>query len=184
MTCLDHQGGTQIGAKAISFIGRRQTHSLFTFSVDLSFAPQAAGEEAGVVAFLTQLANIRLGVVQDGSQLTFKFSASNHSKTSAVPPSWVGSPIRLQIQMATPTDYTFTAMLASETTTKIVLGTASAELLSGGSALFVGTLLGVYATCNGARSGQECPSGKPKAYFNRCRGRTIYLRDRDCPKHS
>jgi len=60
-------------------------------------------------------------------------------------------------------------MLASDTKTKTVLGTGSAELLSGGSGSFVGTLLGVYATCNGAGSGLDCPSGTPNAYFQRWR---------------
>lgn len=162
-------GGTQSGSRAISFIGRRQTHSLFTFSVDLSFTPQAANQEAGVVAFLTQAANTQLGVVLIGSQLTFRFNASGQIKTSAVPSAWTGKPIRLQIQMATSNQYTFSAMLASDTTTKIALGTASAELLSGGTGSFVGTLIGVYATCNGAGSGLSCPSGTPNAYFNRWR---------------
>jgi len=162
-------GGSENGARAISFIGRRQTHSLFTFSVDLSFAPQAAGQEAGVTAFLTQSATVQLGVVLVGSQPTFRFTASGKSNSSAVPASWASKPIRLQIQMATPTKYTFAAMLASDTQTKVVLGTASAELLSGDTGSFVGTLIGVYATCNGAGSGLSCPSATPNAYFNRWR---------------
>lgn len=163
-------GGNQNGAaRAISFIGRRQTHSLFTFSVDLSFTPKAANQEAGVVAFLTQSANIQLGVVLIGSQLTLRFKTSSQTKTSAVPTAWKDKPIRLQIQMVTPTEYTFAAMLASDPASQIVLGKASAELLSGGTGSFVGTLIGVYATCNGAGSGLDCPSGTPNAYFNRWR---------------
>lgn len=163
-------GGTHRGARAISFVGRRQTHSLFTFSVDLSFAPQAAGQEAGVVAFLTQSAYIQLGVVLVNSQLTFRFkTSSGQAKTSAVPSDWVAKPIRLQIQMETPNQYTFAAMLASDTGTKTVLGTASAELLSGGTGSFVGALIGVYATCNGAGSGIACPPNTPNAYFKRWR---------------
>jgi beta-xylosidase len=163
------KGGTEYGARAISFIGRRQTHSLFTFSVDLSFAPRKAGQEAGVTAFLTQEANIQLGVVIVDSQLSFRFNASGRTNTTAVPSGWANQPIRLQIQMATPDTYTFAAMLASDTRKKVVLGTASAELLSGGSGSFVGTLIGVYATCNGAGTGLNCPSCTPKAYFNRWR---------------
>jgi len=162
--------GNQNGAtRAISFIGRRQTHSLFTFTVDLSFEPKAANQEAGVVAFLTQAANIQLGVVLIGSQLTFRFKTASQTKTSAVPAAWVGKPIRLQIQMTTPTEYTLSAMLASDVGTKVDLGKASAELLSGNTGSFVGTLIGVYATCNGAGSGTNCPSGTPNAYFNRWR---------------
>ncbi|KAI1308622.1 hypothetical protein F5Y03DRAFT_93614 [Xylaria venustula] len=51
--------------------------------------------------------------------------------------------------------------------TKLVIGTASAELVSGGSGSFVGSFLGVvYATCNGAGSGTICPEGGD-AYFSR-----------------
>jgi beta-xylosidase len=162
-------GGTQNGAKAISFIGRRQTHTLFTFSVDLSFSPKVTNQEAGVVAFLTQFANIQLGVVLKDSQLNFRFNGTGTTKLRAVPSAWVGKPIRLQIKMATPTDYTFAAMLASDTKSIMELGTASATLLSGGSGSFVGTLIGAYATCNGAGSGIDCPTGTPNAYFNRWR---------------
>jgi beta-xylosidase len=162
-------GGQNGATRAISFIGRRQTHSLFTYSVDLTFSPKADNQEAGVTAFLTQMANIQLGLVQLNGQLNFRFNASGQIKTSAVPAAWVGQPIRLQIQMSDPNTYTLGAMLASDTKTKIVVGTASAELLSGGSGSFVGTLLGVYATCNGAGSGLDCPCGTPKAYFQRWR---------------
>ncbi|KAK5658424.1 hypothetical protein OQA88_1813 [Cercophora sp. LCS_1] len=162
-------GGSQDGARAISFIGRRQTHSLFTFSVDLSFNPEAQNQEAGITAFLTQVANIQLGIAILNSQLTFRFNASGRINTTSVPSGWVGEPVRLQIQMASLTQYTFSAMLASDAKTKVVLGSASAELLSGGSGSFVGTLLGVYATCNGVGSGLSCPSGTPHAYFNRWR---------------
>ena len=163
--------GSQNGATtAITFIGRRQTNSLFTYSVDLTFSPKANNQEAGVTAFLTQEANYRLGLVQLNGQVSFRFAASKQqAKTTAVPAAWVGQPIPLQIQMASSNTYTFAAMLASDTKTKTVLGTGSAELLSGGSGSFVGTLLGVYATCNGAGSGLDCPSGTPNAYFQRWR---------------
>jgi len=162
-------GSTNGATRAISFIGRRQTHSLFTFSVDLTFSPKENNQEAGVTAFLTQEANIQLALVQLSNQLSFRFTANGQSKTSAVPAAWVGKAIRLQIQMGSINTYTLAAMLATDVKTKIVLGTASAELLSGGSGSFVGTLLGVYATCNGAGSGLDCPSGTPNAYFQRWR---------------
>ncbi|KAK1758854.1 glycosyl hydrolase [Echria macrotheca] len=163
-------GGTEPAAKAISFIGRRQTHSLFTFSVDIDFKPTAANQEAGVVAFLTQAANLRLGIAREASsELSFRFTVENKTTTTAIPGAWVGKPIRLQIQMANSTNYTLAAMLASDTKTKVVVGTASAELLSGNTGSFVGTLIGVYATCNGAGSGLDCPVGTPAAYFQRWR---------------
>lgn len=163
-------GGTS--NRHISFIGRRQTDSLFTFSVDLSLTPSGNNQEAGVVAFLTQQANIQLGVVQLNGKLSLRFkttASGSQAKTQAVPSAWAGKPIRLQVQMASATTYTLSAMLAADVSSKIVVGTASAELLSGGSGSFVGTLIGVYATCNGAGSGSDCPAGTPSAYFNRWR---------------
>ncbi|KAF7363890.1 Glycoside hydrolase family 43 protein [Mycena sanguinolenta] len=37
-----------------TFVGRRQVHSQFVYSVDMEYAPQAPEEEAGVSVFLTQ----------------------------------------------------------------------------------------------------------------------------------
>ncbi|KAK5634591.1 hypothetical protein RRF57_010304 [Xylaria bambusicola] len=51
------------GQSGLSFIGRRQTHTLFIFSVDVSFSPASVGQEAGVTVFLTQFAHIDLGIV-------------------------------------------------------------------------------------------------------------------------
>jgi len=71
--------------------------------------------------------------------------------------------------MDNPAEYTFAAALASDPGSRIVLGKASAELLSGDTGSFVGTLIGVYATCNGAGAGLDCPKDTPRAYFNRWR---------------
>jgi hypothetical protein len=143
---------------------------LFTFSVDLDFEPKRDGEEAGVTAFLTQKANIQLGVARLDGGLSFRFNVSGTVTTREVPKKWVGEKIRLEIQMKTPTEYTFAAMPAKpKSKERVVLGTASAELLSGGSGSFVGTLIGVYGTCNGAGEGLDCPAGTPKAYFTRWR---------------
>ncbi|KAH8730352.1 glycosyl hydrolase [Phaeosphaeriaceae sp. PMI808] len=161
-------GGSQPAAKAISFIGRRQTDSLFTYTVDLSFAPTAAKQEAGVTAFLTQYTNIQLGLTLANNQLSLRFNGTTAPKTTALPKEWAGQTVRLQIQMTTPTEYKFSAALAENVSaSRIEVGSASAELLSGRTGTFVGTLLGVYATCNGAGSGLDCPSDAPKAYFNK-----------------
>ncbi|KAH7123661.1 glycosyl hydrolase [Dendryphion nanum] len=163
-------GGTQWGARAISFIGRRQTHSTFGFTVDLSFKPGAVGQEAGVVAFLTQDANIQLGLVLLEDKLFLRFKTStNQTKTRSVPSAWANKPIRFQIHMPTAEEYKFSAQLVGDEATKFDMGTASAELLSGGTGSFVGTLIGVYATCNGTGEGLRCPEGTAKAYFKRWR---------------
>ncbi|KAF7944366.1 hypothetical protein EAE96_010763 [Botrytis aclada] len=42
---------------------RLQTHTLFQYSVDISYAPQAKDEEAGVTVFLNPVQNMVLGIV-------------------------------------------------------------------------------------------------------------------------
>lgn len=162
-------GGPEPEARAISFIGRRQTDSLFTFSVDLDFEPLADGQEAGVTAFLTQNANLQLGLVLVDGQLSFRFNVSGEVTESAVPKGWAGETVRFEIKMAELTEYTFSATLASDPKERVELGTASAKLLSGDTGSFVGTLIGVYATCNGAGEGVDCPAETPNAYFTKWR---------------
>jgi hypothetical protein len=199
------------GQQGLAFIGRRQTDTLFEFSVDLSFDPASAGQEAGVTVFLTQVDHIDLGVVlleptkptpkdlssssdskgvstQAKPELSFRFRAEGSGPRPAarivpVPKDWVGEKLRLQIQTVNSTHYSLSAMLADKPKpepgkpqlqsqsgpgSKLVIGTASAELVSGGNGSFVGSLVGAYATCNGAGSGVTCPAGG-NAYFNRWR---------------
>lgn len=167
-------GGTYAGAKAITFIGRRQTHSTFTFSVDLSFFPSVnttTEQEAGITAFLTQEANIQLGVVTINKKHMLRLKdTKGQLKTQALPTDWIEKPVRLQIQALSPSEYTFSAALASDESSKIVIGKSSAEILSGGSGSFVGTLLGIYATCNKSGSSGVCePRTIGGSYFNRWR---------------
>ncbi|KAI8949082.1 glycoside hydrolase family 43 protein [Xylaria longipes] len=175
------------GQSGISFIGRRQTNTLFTFSVDLSFAPKAVGQEAGVTVFLTQVNHIDLGVVllapesqshhSNGvagePQLAFRFRAEGTGIPPAprivpVPSGWAHEKIKLQINTMNSTHYNLAAMPASNPKAKLVIGTAYAGLVSGGNGSFVGSLVGAYATCNGAGSGFTCPEGG-NAYFSRWR---------------
>jgi hypothetical protein len=136
----------------------------------LEFEPTAEGQEAGVTAFLTQNSNIQLGVVLAGGELMFRFNVSGEVKESAVPEGWAGEGVRLEIDMVdSPHEYEFAASSLRKGGKKerVVVGTASAELLSGGSGSFVGTRLGVYATCKGAGEGLDCPEGTPDAYFTK-----------------
>ncbi|KAK8074033.1 hypothetical protein PG994_004932 [Apiospora phragmitis] len=163
--------GVLSGRQGLAFVGRRQTDTLFTFSVDLSFAPTTPGQEAGITVFLTQLNHIDLGIVlpeqqEDGasSKLSFRMQsigtvAAPEPKLVEVPSEWLDAPIRLEIQAADPTEYTLSAMPASDPDARVVIGAASAALVSGGAGNFVGSLVGAYATCNGLGSGTECPEG-------------------------
>ncbi|KAI1441689.1 glycoside hydrolase family 43 protein [Annulohypoxylon stygium] len=177
------------GQQGLSFIGRRQTDTLFTFSVDISFAPSQVDQEAGVTVFLTQVNHIDLGIVllsenpsshfsrrkqaKPKPQLSFRFRAEGTGvppapNTVPVPEGWADGPIRLYIETANATHYNLSASAARDPNSRIHVGTASAGLVSGGNGSFVGSLVGAYATCNGAGSGLECPEGG-NAYFSRWR---------------
>ncbi|KAK8037569.1 hypothetical protein PG991_000915 [Apiospora marii] len=165
------------GRQGLAFVGRRQTDTLFTFSVDVSFAPTTVGQEAGITVFLTQLNHIDLGIVLeeegDATKLSFRMRsigtiAAPEPTIVEVPSEWLDAPIRLEIQAADPTEYTLSAMPASDPDARVVIGKASAVLVSGGAGNFVGSLVGAYATCNGLGSGTECPEGGV-AHFTRWR---------------
>jgi hypothetical protein len=172
------------GQEGLAFIGRRQTDTLFTYSVDVLFNPEGSSAEAetGITVFLTQYNHIDLGLVlvqpEDDSsaapQLTLRLRAeAPYVDNPSVPPSealapvlvpvpstWVSNAtITLQVQTANETYYRFSAWPAGDPNAQVVLGTASAQLVSGGSGTFVGTLIGAYATCNGAGEDLDCPDG-------------------------
>lgn len=164
------------GRRGLAFVGRRQTHSLFDFTVDLSFDPQGNNEEAGVTVFLTQMNHIDLGVVrlsETEPQLSLRFRAEGtgmrpQSKVVPVPNTWSSGPIQLQVQAVSTSQYELSAMPVDDRGSKIVVESASGQLLSGGTGSFVGSLVGIYATCNGEGTGVECP-GEGKAIFQRWR---------------
>ncbi|KAI7481124.1 hypothetical protein KC351_g6560 [Hortaea werneckii] len=175
------------GKTGISFIGRRQTYTLFTFGIDLKFDPEAPDQEAGITAFLTQLNHINLGIAQSnhsvrhgkGPGLEFRFHIETAGTINSTIPSstvvtavpWCDDDtIHLQIHSVNETHYVCSAWPPDRPNEKIVIGYVSAEVFSGGSGPFVGTLLGAYATCNGAGSTNSttCPDGG-NAYFSRWR---------------
>ncbi|KAI1806022.1 glycoside hydrolase family 43 protein [Daldinia bambusicola] len=177
------------GQRGLSFIGRRQTDTLFAFSVDLAFAPRHAGQEAGVTVFLTQLDHIDLGVREGAEtqqqQLALRLRAEGAGdlpspRTVRVPAEWLDDDdgggdsgsgkgiIRLYVETANATHYRLSAASAADPEARIDVGTASAGVVSGGSGSFVGSLVGAYATCNGAGAGVVCPEGG-EAYLTRWR---------------
>lgn len=175
------------GATGLSFIARRQSHTMFSYGVDLSFDPQEFGEEAGVSLFLTQWDHINLGIARSNADtsspdaaLQFEFrsvqssrgnsSSSYETRITPVPESWKDcGPIRLQIQSLNTTHYSFNAHPANNSNAQIVVGHASGGVVSGGSGPFTGALLGIYATCNGmGANGTACPQGRD-AYFSKWR---------------
>jgi beta-xylosidase len=171
------------GQAGLSFVGRRQTDTLFTFSVDITLDPGDEDTEAGVTVFLTQYNHIDLGIMRTGSTLSLRFRTEAQGVpiptpapvTVVLPASWATDTgaIRLEIRAANRTHYTLAAaqVLSKGDVveySKKTVAAASAQLVSGGTGSFVGSLVGVYATCNGAGSGTSCPKGG-NAYFQRWR---------------
>ncbi|KAH8587255.1 xylosidase : arabinofuranosidase [Bisporella sp. PMI_857] len=165
--------GSSNSTDAISFVGRRQTHTLFNYSVGVSFNPNEAEEEAGVTVFLTQYQHIDLGIVLLPSSSGafspfFRFritSVGNDILPSVtetpIPSRWIGRKLRLEIQALNLTHYTFGAALAGHKT-KVTLGEAPVTVVSGGTGLYTGAILGTYATRNGG-------TGTAAAYISRWR---------------
>ncbi|KAF2842605.1 glycoside hydrolase family 43 protein [Patellaria atrata CBS 101060] len=162
--------GNYAGAGGQSFIGRRQTDTLFTWSVDMDFSPNVRDEEAGMSVFLTMNHHIRLGVVllpsDNSTSLTphFRFHAISYiptppTTTYPVPAAWVDKKLHLEIKAFNLTHYSFSAGPASSMSEMRTIAYAGADIVSWG---FTGALLGVYATSNGG-------NGTTPAYFENWR---------------
>lgn len=167
------------GRRGLSFIGRRQTHTIFDYTVDLSFSPKEIDQEAGVTIFLTQFNHVDLSLVllqQDSTanpSLFLRFKAISGGSTAdlsltPLPERWGQGPLRFEIQAPNATPFTFSAMPASESQKGITVGATSGSLLSGNTGPFTGSLIGIFATCNGAGNEDSCPEGG-NAYFQRWR---------------
>ncbi|RKK81361.1 hypothetical protein BFJ71_g15640 [Fusarium oxysporum] len=158
----------------LAFVAQKQTSTLFQFSVDLLFSPEVQEEEAGVTVFLTQLQHLSLGVVNLVSShgkltphLRFRIEASGKpgidtpkAKVLPIPSDWEGSLIRLTVSTPDDKTFAFSASCTKGAATKMELGQASGNIVSGESGPFTGTLLGLYATSNGGK-------GVTPAYFSR-----------------
>ncbi|PTU22741.1 hypothetical protein P175DRAFT_0529819 [Aspergillus ochraceoroseus IBT 24754] len=173
--------GETVEETGITLITRRQSHTYFTYSVDVSFAPTEEGEEVGVTVFLTQYQHIDLGVVflpSPSGKLTphIRFRTTllddlNQSKpqnvtdpetiTTVLPCFSKEIKAKLQIKAANDTHYVFSASLPGFPDFSFS-PLAEAALVSGGTGRFTGALLGAYATSNGG-------SGSSPAYISQWR---------------
>lgn len=144
-------------AEGITFIGRRQTHTLFNFTVDISFMPKALEEEAGITIFLTQDQHIDLGIVgllNDKSNCVepyLRFRTTVIGKEAQYIPAtavaslprtaggWRSSQIRLQVSAVNSTHYLFSAARAAAPRNVKEIGYAPATVVSGGTGPFTGT---------------------------------------------
>ncbi|KAK4561534.1 hypothetical protein LTR86_004852 [Recurvomyces mirabilis] len=75
-----------------TFIGRRQTDTLFTYTIDMSFTPQHSGEEAGATIYLRQERHAEIGVVNLNGTTHLRFRAEGPDAPATVkkpiPNSW------------------------------------------------------------------------------------------------
>lgn len=145
----------------LAFIARKQTATAFDYSVDLSYQPSHANEEAGVSVFLTQMQHIDLSIINLGTNgtlaphLQWRVEAvgkSNYTAPEAntvpLPKSWHAQTIRLRIEVTDGSHYKFTAALVSKFKGAIDMGSASTEVTSGGSSPFTGKYSGWYLQNN------------------------------------
>lgn len=160
LSSLNLTGTNQDPRSPRTLVARRQTDTLFTYSVDMEFLPQKDEEEAGVSLFLTQEHHFDLGIVRINGVKSLRLRAVNLLPPPSpwVPPptnwiylpdtvvpikkSWSG-PLRMQIQAYNETHYAFSAGPARNWKQSITVGYLPASLVSAG---YTGTLVGVFAS--------------------------------------
>jgi hypothetical protein len=152
--------GNYAGPAGQTFLGRRQVDTLFTFSVDLSFAPQVLEEKAGVSVFLVQNHHFDLGLVllpnstsvnsssSASSELApyFRFRGISYLPTPGpvlmpVPDSWQGQKLRMEIKAFNLTHFAMSAGPAEHVSEMVTVGYAPGADLSFG---FTGKLVPRY----------------------------------------
>ncbi|KAJ0424007.1 glycosyl hydrolase [Aspergillus carlsbadensis] len=164
----------------ITFLARRQTDTLFSFSVDLEFNPESAHVEAGVSVFLTQEQHIDLSIVNTASHKLIRslqlktygrgnYDGSLRNITTDIPRGWVGKKITLTVEALDDEKYQFSASLASRPRKGISIGSVDTRVVSGDTGRFTGTLLGVYASRGGHATTSLADGKDDFAYFSNWR---------------
>ncbi|KAF3806749.1 Non-reducing end alpha-L-arabinofuranosidase BoGH43A [Colletotrichum gloeosporioides] len=109
--------------ESLSLLARRQSHSLFTFSVDLAFSLGSESDEAGVTVFVSEKTQIELGVVQmvpTGTSVTsspaphLRFQGASNgtlieSSSLIFPEEWRDQMLSLEIKAFNASYYAFSA---------------------------------------------------------------------------
>lgn len=173
--------GNYAGPAGQAFVGRRQSHTLFSFRVDLDFTPTQRDEEAGVSAFLTQNHHLDMGVVLlNASEATGTFPWVNSTipmgNATAGPDDLVPMvrfrgisyvPVPSPVILPLPPQWRrqrLTLEIRAPNTTHYVFAIGPADSRSDVVDIiavdntpvswgFTGVLLGVYATTNGGEGG-------------------------------
>ncbi|KAL4750001.1 hypothetical protein BDW72DRAFT_204230 [Aspergillus terricola var. indicus] len=159
----------------ITFLARRQTDTLFSFSVDLTFSPSSPGVEAGISLFLTQEQHVDLSIVDIARSSSLparvlqlktygrgNYNGSLSNATVEFPRQWVDRAVTLSVEAVDDTTYEFSASLASRPKKRVYVGSADTRVLSGDTGRFTGTLVGIYAS----RAGHPGGNGTDFAYFS------------------
>lgn len=123
--------GLYAGPDGQTFVGRRQQHTLFTYSTTLDYSPTTFEEEAGVTVFLTQDHHLDLSIVllpaNESTSVISNLTFTQPADASAlipqiryrgisivavpspiiapVPDAWMGRPLKFAIQAANVTHY-------------------------------------------------------------------------------
>jgi beta-xylosidase len=96
-----------------TFVGRRQTDTLFRYTIDMEFSPSSKGEEAGVTMFLAQERNAALGIVYTKGAPHLRFRASGPEAPATVlkplPKGCEDGNIKFEIHAFNFTHYSFSA---------------------------------------------------------------------------
>jgi len=146
-----------------TFLGRRQTDTLFNYTIDMQFSPIKGGEEAGVTIFLSQDRHADLGIAYVHGKPHLRFRASGpdapEKVVKPVEQSWLDKGVTLQIEAFNFTHYS----LGVATKGSVEFDTIALVNNSLLSTSFTGAFAGIYATTNGHGEG-----GTP-AYFSNWR---------------
>lgn len=146
--------------EARTLIMRRQSHTLFSYSVDLQFVPRRLEEEAGITLFLNQNQHVDIGLVLLGNSadianatLSVRFRTTAISKDELpvpqsviypVPDTWSREHIRLQIKAVNDKYYSFGVVDGADHTHSLVLGHAPGTIVSGGTGSFTGKMFSIF----------------------------------------
>lgn len=106
--------------KGVTFLGRRQVDTLFTYSIDLCFSPRDIEDEAGVTVFADAGEHIDFGIVRLASNgndtgVYFRLRGETGSETqitplvTALPVEWEESSLTLEIKAFNGSYYAFSA---------------------------------------------------------------------------
>lgn len=127
----------------LSLLARRQSHSLFTFSIDMTFSLDQEGDEAGVTVFVSEKTHIELGVVQmvqTGTNITghatphLRFQGASNgtlieSSSLVLPQEWRNLALRMEIKAFNATHYAFSVGPAAYQSQMMTVAYARASLV-------------------------------------------------------